>query len=325
MVVGWPKKRPAMAEILNRERFLVAALRQLCAEQNIRCDSFCHDWVLRLERQGRVSHVVGFHFEIGPATAPLLATDKAATSTLLAAAGLPHVEHHLLLHPREASYVGVAGNWSEALRWAEAHGLQVVVKPNEGTGGHDVIRVTSVLELEKAVHRLFESHRALALSPWLAVEAEYRVVLLAGEPLLVYSKERPAVVGDGQSSLGALVLSQRGPAGLEGAEIQPGGWSRVPAAGEVIRLRWRHNLGAGATPSDLAAGPENEAVTALARQAAQTLGIELASVDLVAAAGELRVLELNSGIMLESYARHSVAGARRARDIYGKILRHIFG
>lgn len=314
-----------MGEVANRDRFLVAAVRALAAERSIECQSFCHDWVLRLEKGGRVSHVVGFHFELGPATAPLIAGDKAATAALLGRAGLPRVEHRLLLHPREVGYVGADGNWGSTLAWAETRGFQLVVKPNDGTGGHDVTRVSSALELEKTVHRLFEKHRALALSPWLEIAAEFRVVMLQGEPRLVYRKLRPAVVGDGLSSLAALILAQRGPEGFEGADLRAGELAGVPAEGETVLLRWKHNLGAGSSPQDLAAGPLAERVVDLARRATHALGVELASVDLVEVGDQLSVLELNSGIMLEAYARQSHAAAAAGKRIYEEILRRIFG
>lgn len=313
-----------MAEPANRDRFLVRALRELASERGIELSSYCHDWVLCLEKGGRVSHVHGYHFELGTATAQLIAGDKAATSALLGGGGVPHVEHRLLLHPREASYVGSAGNWAATLAWAEARDFRLVVKPNEGSGGREVARVSTALELEDAVHRLFERHRSLALSPYLEIEGEIRCVMLEGEPLLLYAKERPSVAGNGRASVAELTLAQLGPAGFGTADLATDELARVPAPGEQVLLRWKHNLGAGATPRDLAAGPLAERAVELARRAAATLGVALASIDLVEVAGELAVLEVNTGIMLESYAKTGVRAAEQAKAIYGEILDRIF-
>ena len=47
---------------------------------------------------------------------------------------------------------------------------------------------------------------SLAISPYLEIEDEVRVVLLDETPLVVYSKSRPAVEGDGRHSLFELAL-----------------------------------------------------------------------------------------------------------------------
>jgi glutathione synthase/RimK-type ligase-like ATP-grasp enzyme len=83
-----------------------------------------------------------------------------------------------------------------------------VVKPNEGTGGVDVFRVSTNAELEAAVTAVFSHHSALAISPYYEIEKEYRVILLNGTALLVYSKDIPMLTGDGQSTVWQLILGQ---------------------------------------------------------------------------------------------------------------------
>jgi glutathione synthase/RimK-type ligase-like ATP-grasp enzyme len=66
----------------------------------------------------------------------------------------------------------------------------VVVKPNEGTSGRSVFKVTTEAELDHAAAEVFSMSAGLVISPYVAIENEVRVVLLDEVPLVVYSKQR---------------------------------------------------------------------------------------------------------------------------------------
>ena len=66
----------------------------------------------------------------------------------------------------------------------------LVVKPNEGTSGRSVFRVTSEAELDYAASEIFSSHLSLAISPYVEIEEEVRVILLDDVPHAVYRKQR---------------------------------------------------------------------------------------------------------------------------------------
>ena len=70
-----------------------------------------------------------------------------------------------------------------------------------------VFKVSSEPELELAVHRIFSSQLGLAISPYVNIEDEVRVVLLDQHPLVVYQKNRPSITGDGKHSLLELALA----------------------------------------------------------------------------------------------------------------------
>jgi hypothetical protein len=58
--------------------------------------------------------------------------------------------------------------------------------------------VSSRPRLELAVNRIFSSSLSLAISPYVDIEDEVRVVLVDDLPLVVYSKNRPSITGDGK-------------------------------------------------------------------------------------------------------------------------------
>lgn len=261
------------------ERLLVGMLAAICREANIACRPLAGGWILRLERAADVFDIYGFQFPLNSAAACLIAGDKAATAELLAVCGLPAVEHALFRrreHPHDPE------PWPALAAYFAAHGGDLVCKPNSGSGGARVARVSELEALRAVSEALFLSERAIALSPWLAIEAEYRLILCRGERLLAYRKLPP-----------------------------PQGW--------------KHNLALGAWAELLAPGPELEALTELARSTMTALGLELAAIDIVAAGGQLRVLEANSGIMLERFARQGEQEYALALGVYRHVVQEMLG
>jgi glutathione synthase/RimK-type ligase-like ATP-grasp enzyme len=93
-------------------------------------------------------------------------------------------------------------------------------------------------------------------------------------------------------------------------------------AGETRLLNWRHNLDAGAEPVLLEEGEAREACVEIATRAAAAIGIRFASVDLVRVAGDWRVLEINSGVMMEALSRRHPDLVEAA---YAAALDKVFG
>lgn len=314
----------------NKDRLLVSLLREIAAEQGIHVSSFSQDWILRLEKDGLVRHVFGYNFELNSATAQLLAGDKAAIADLLADRGLPHVEHRLFLHPQLASYVSAEGNWPAMLAYAQRIGFPLVVKPNTGTGGEDVARVDSAAALEKHVMALFQKHRAICLSPFLEIEQEYRVLVLDDACELVYSKRRPHLLGDGKATVLELIEQQLLAGNISQQQAsaaidqQRGGLRQVPPSGQEILVGWKHNLGEGSAPQLVPVGDLRTQLAALAANAQRAIGIRFASIDVVDVAGNLAVLEINSGVMMEHFARRLPEGRQMAKAIYARAVARMF-
>ncbi|MDA9431342.1 ATP-grasp domain-containing protein [Bradyrhizobium sp. CCBAU 51627] len=66
---------------------------------------------------------------------------------------------------------------------------------------------------------------------------------------------------------------------------------------------WRHNLDAGAKPVLLEDGADRSACVKLAIDAASAISIAFASIDVVRVDGDWRVLEINSGVMMEALGK----------------------
>lgn len=325
-----PAGAPQPAPEFNSSRVIVSALKEICHARGIQLTGFSDDWFFHLRHGNRSTYVFGYDFGLNSATAKIICKDKSATSDLLEFHGLPRVEHRIFHGPQLTGYVPLEGNWHPMLGYFERCGRDVVCKPNEGSGGRGVLRARTPAELEATVVHVFERHRSLCLSPYeRIIGGEIRVAVLRGEVQFAYRKERPILIGDGRSSVRQLVLArlQASPnfaadiAGLAQAIKSEADYARVPADGEEVLLNWRHNLAQGSVPVVLdRALPDVAEWCALASRAVRALQVEVASVDIVVTPAGPKILEVNSGIMMESFARHHPDGRAMAYRFYDRIL-----
>ncbi len=309
----------------NSQRVMVKIIEEICSEENILCERFSYDWIFRLTRNGKIAHIFGYQFENNSATAQLICTDKCASSEILRSKGIPCVEHYFFISPDDLHYIGLEGNWPRMLDLLKKYG-KLVCKPNEGTGGIDVFQVSSAVELELAVNSVFAHSRSLALSPFCPIDQEYRVILLNDQVKLVFSKTIQSLIGDGRSSFRQLLLQQN-PSLLETVptgEFSEDLLNKIPRSGEKIPLNWKHNLGQGAQPEIISEPSLVAQLSDLALRAAQAVNVRFASVDIIRTGGEFRVLEINSGIMMESFARINADNYRLAKSIYKEALTALF-
>lgn len=306
----------------NTQRPIVRIVQEICAEEGISCESFSYDWIFRLSRQDRTAHIYGYQFGNNSAATQLICTDKSATSDLLAAQNIPVVKHHFFISPADMDYIGVQGNWQRLLQLLADH-KKIVCKPNGGTGGIDVFLVTNQRELEQAVTRIFQHSKTMAVSAWLPIEAEYRVILLNQQVQLVFAKHIPLLTGDGRSSVRQLLLAygQTHPELPAIEDLSSDFFDEVPVKGAQRPLHWKHNLGQGALPVVVEDTNLVEKLSGLAIQAAGAVNARFASVDIIQVSGDFMVLEINSGIMMDYFARQNVENYTKAKAIYGAAIR----
>lgn len=306
----------------NSQRSIVKIIQEICAEEEITCDSFSYDWIFRLSKNGKTAHIFGYQFELNSSTAQLICADKSATSDLLSHNHIPVVQHTFFMSPTNLKYVGASGNWTRLMAMLAEHG-KLVCKPNEGSGGENVYLVSNQFELEQAAYKIANNSRAMAVAPYYRVENEYRVVVLHSRVKLIYSKNIPFVQGDGTSTVGQLLISflqEHTDYGLD-LDLSEGDHSIVPDAGERFYLNWKHNLGQGATPVMVQDAKTIAALSELALRAAQTVGIEFASVDIIKTGDQYLVLEINSGIMMEFFSQMDARHYSIAKSIYQEAIR----
>jgi glutathione synthase/RimK-type ligase-like ATP-grasp enzyme len=287
----------------------VNAVSKYCARNGIAVDIKSQGWLMVMQRGPKRHLTFGYDVGLNSAVAHRIASDKAATTEVLQLSGVPCIPHTLFLSPEMNEYVPPQRSWQAMTTLLRENPEGIVVKPNEGTSGESVFKVSTESELELAAHRIFAASLGLAISPYVNIEDEIRVVLLDHDPVVVYGKSRPAVTGDGRHSLLELALAatpvERRSAVLPGmlGEFDRAALDAIPPPGERRQLNWRHNLDSGAQPVLLERGDVRQACIAIAVRAAQAIGIRFGSIDVVRVDGALKILEVNSGVMMEALGR----------------------
>ena len=174
----------------NSQRIFVEAVKRYCARHDIAVEVRSQGWLIVMQPGSKRHFALGYDVGLNSAIAHRIANDKAATSEVLGLAGIACVPHTVFLGPKLGEHIAPSGSWVAMLALLEQHPEGIVVKPNEGTSGRSVFRVSSRPGLERAAQEIFSSNLTLAISPYVEIEDEVRVILVDELPVVVYSKDR---------------------------------------------------------------------------------------------------------------------------------------
>jgi glutathione synthase/RimK-type ligase-like ATP-grasp enzyme len=174
----------------SNHRIFVEAIRRYCRARGIACEVKSQGWLIIMRRGERRRLAFGYDVGLNSAMAHRIANDKSATAEVLAHSDIPCIPHTLFLSPKLEKHAPAGSAREAMLALLQAHPQGLVAKPNEGTSGRFVFKVTREAELDHATSEIFGSHLSLVISPFVEIEEEVRVILLDGSPSVVYSKER---------------------------------------------------------------------------------------------------------------------------------------
>lgn len=293
---------------------------EICKEEEIECTPLSDAWAFYLKYKDRENYIYGYQFGLNPAVSHALCSDKSMASDVLTLHKIPNVLHVCCMSPITMEYANPAGNWHTVEAMLKKYG-KIVCKDNHGTGGDLVFLATTQLEAEHAAQVIFLSAESMAVSPYIPIEEEYRVILLENQVKLLYSKIRPHLTGDGSSTIkelyGRYILEAENKftGGLSGADFD-----RVLKKGELYPLNWKHNLGQGAHARIITDYSAHTQVITLAKQAAKALKASFVSVDIVRTRDKHLVLEVNSGVMMEYLSGEAAHLRQLAKAVYREAI-----
>lgn len=299
----------------------------------MKLEELSQGWVLRLSHRGKTRHIFANTFDTDRAATQKIVADKVATAALLEHLAIPHVAHKLFYGFQRASLTESV--WQPILAYAAAHQGQVVAKALRSSGGKDVYICLHAKVLEQACHLLFHTEAAISLSPYYPAESEYRVMMFQGQCHILYEKKKPSLVGDGQQSLAAL-LEQKAKAQTDPQRAKilrallPEDSTRILAQGEHYLLSHKHNLSKGAEVNFTIEASLQQKLIALAERTVEGLGLQFGSVDILQTAhndddfGGLKVLEVNSGVMVDNLLKLHPDMADKVDSMYRAVLHALF-
>ncbi len=174
--------------ILGWDRFLVKVLKKYAKKHNLKIVLFSGDWIIELENSNKKRFFIfGLDLGLNSSSTKLLVRDKVGLYNVLKYHKIPILEHKLFLKPGSLG-TKKEGQWGEMIKFFKKNKQSIVCKPNAGGGGIDIFLAQNQNELEKSVTELFKKYRAIAFSPYVKIENEYRITVLDDEVLLVYKK-----------------------------------------------------------------------------------------------------------------------------------------
>jgi len=284
---------------------------------------------------GRVRHFHRLRWDLNTLGAAAIALDKDATAHLLRRSGYTVPTGRSFSYDgrlREARDIGPAYAYARRLR------LPVLLKPNDSYGDQHVFVVYTRAQFYAAAREIFAASKKLLVQR-LARGSDCSIVVLDGEVLMASEKTPPYVLGDGHSSIRALIASSRRRSRAAGhpTELRADdmrlvrhlahgrrGLETVPTAGQRVELLPCGNLGVGGDVR-VVTDVLHPTLRALATRAVGDLGLRLASVDLVlsrpadAPPKRCTVLEVNSAPGLDTHEREP-GWSRRRVDRIRRIL-----
>ncbi|MDR2836963.1 MAG: cyanophycin synthetase [Azonexus sp.] len=220
------------------------------------------------------------------AIAEAIAQDKELTKQLLHAAGV-------------AVPVGRPVE-DEDDAWAAAQeiGLPVVVKPQDGNQGKGIsVNLTSEAQVRQAYRVAIEFRDDIMVEKYLPGH-DYRLLVIGGKLIAAARRDPPLVIGDGSHTVRQLVdIVNSDPRRSDGhatsltkirfdeialARLAEQGYNAdsVPERGVRVVLRNNANLSTGGTATDVTDNVHPE-LAAAAIAAAQTVGLDIAGIDVV--------------------------------------------
>jgi D-alanine-D-alanine ligase-like ATP-grasp enzyme len=257
----------------------------------------------------------GTPYALNDARAASIARDKAFCAETLRQAGLPVLPGRMFFVTRRWREMRSPGRELEnAHAYAAGADYPLFCKPIAASNGQFAEVIESAEAFADYVERVSREHFAILVQPYVRA-AEHRVFVLEGRALFSYRKQAPEVVGDGESTLGALAaaLSRSADAPpLRGRGRDEAGRSltadSVPAAGQRVALEGPANRSAGGGSAALRDGAP-EPLARLALAAAQAVGLGLAGVDIFDMSeaddcSNLAVIEVNSNPMIATLEDH---------------------
>ncbi len=249
----------------------------------------------------------GSPYALNDANAASIARDKAFCAETLKGAGLPVVPGRVFFVTKRWAEMRSPGREPEdALAFAASASYPIFCKPISASNGLYAEMIDSAGAFADYVGRVSREHFAILVQPYVRGR-EYRALVLNGRVLFSYRKYLPEVVGDGACSLGEL-------AGRDAAKGRdergaPIGAEAVPLLGERILVEGPANRAAGGRAEEMREGAP-EALTRLAVEAADAIGLKLAGVDVFDVShhgdlSELLVIEVNSNPMIATLEDHN--------------------
>jgi D-alanine-D-alanine ligase-like ATP-grasp enzyme len=279
--------------------------------------------------------------DVNPMGASAISKDKGFAKYFMARLGYPVVEGQTFYSPRWNKAIGGDRSLREAREYASELGYPVMVKPNSGSKGKGVAKVFNDDELRSHLKDIFrDDNVAIVERP--VRGKDYRIVVLDGRVISAYERSPLKVVGDGTSTIQALLSAKQqqferderdtvlkmDDARMQSKLARAGmDMQSVPGVGVDVFLLDNANLSSGGDSRDVT-HEIHESYASLAIRVTRDMGLRMCGVDLmidgdITREAEHWILEINSAPGLDHYAHIGHEQEKVVEELYLEVLKSL--
>ncbi len=293
-------------------------------------------------KNGRKRYFRYSSLDLNPMGSSEIAKDKDYANFFMKRMGYPIIHGETFFSDVWAKAIGSRKKIDAAYRYALSLGFPVIVKPNSGSQGVCVARVSNKREFYRAIRAVFKCDR-VALVQEVVAGKDYRLVVLDKKVISAYQRIPLSVIGDGKSKILKLlkekqrlfVASSRDtkinlddPRIEEKLQHQGMSMKSVPAMGECVYALDNANLSTGGDSVDVT-NALHPLFAKIAVKLTKDMGLRLCGVDLMVQ-GDISqkpetywVIEINSAPGLDHYVRSGRAQEKIVEDMYLEVLKSL--
>ena len=300
---------------MYKEKQFNKIIKQICQEKSIQYEELSDDWIIKLTKENRNKFIVGYKFDLNNQATSEICNDKFALYAVLKSEEIPVIEYNILFKNEE----------DKLEKYFYEYNQNVVLKPNNGTCGNNVLHICEYDKLKSEYNKLISKCYSVDICPFYEIESEYRVIYLPTKQH-IYKKVKPIITGDGVHSVKELLIEFNSEYFGDERNLKNENISAdyIPKFGEKIEYEWRFNLSRGAKIADVDDEEKNILINMI-NNIIKVIDLKFVSIDIVKLTNnQYMVMEINSGVMMENLVKLQDDGIQIAKSVYGEAIDLMF-
>jgi len=300
---------------MYKEKQFNKVIKQICEENNIQFQELSDDWVIKLKKDNINKFLVGYKFDLNTQATSEICNDKFALYTVLDSEKIPVIKHNILFKNEE----------EKLKKFFEEYNQDVVLKPNNGTCGNNVLHINNFNELKSEYEKLMKKCYSIDICPFYDIKSEFRIIYSPNKQY-IYKKVRPIIIGDGIHTVKQLLeeFNYEFFSNIENCKNEKISINYIPKPGEKIEYEWRFNLSKGAKITKVTEAERNKLMN-FVHLIVNAIDLKFVSIDIVKLTNnKYMVMEINSGVMMENLIKLEENGYQIAKDIYEEAVKMMF-
>lgn len=300
---------------MYKEKQFNKIIKQICQEKSIQYEELSDDWIIKLTKENKNKFIVGYKFDLNNQATSEICNDKFALYAVLKSEEIPVIEYNILFKNEE----------DKLEKYFYEYNQNVVLKPNNGTCGNNVLHICEYDKLKNEYNKLISKCYSVDICPFYEIESEYRVIYLPTKQH-IYKKVKPIITGDGVHSVKELLIEFNSEYFGDERNLKNENISAdyIPKFGEKIEYEWRFNLSRGAKIADVD-DEEKNILMNMINNIIKVINLKFVSIDIVKLTNnQYMVMEINSGVMMENLVKLQDDGIQIAKSVYGEAIDLMF-